>query len=121
LIEYQDNVPEWNDKGTQALHEDILVSHNVRELQRIMSDYVGIVRSDFRLERALRRLQLLFDETESFYKTTTVSIHLSELRNLIQVSYLVIKSAMLRKESRGLHYNTDHPSHQAYEIKDTVF
>lgn len=121
LIEYQDHVPEWNDKGTQALHEDILVSHNVRELQRIMSDYVGIVRSDFRLERALRRLQLLYDETESFYKTTAVSIQLSELRNLIQVSYLVIKSAMLRKESRGLHYNTDHPSHQSYEIKDTVF
>ncbi len=120
-IDYQDHVPEWNDQGTQALHEDILVSHNVKELQRIMSDYVGIVRSDFRLERALRRLQLLYDETESFYKTTAVSVQLSELRNLIQVSYLVIKSAMLRKESRGLHFNTDHIGHQSFEVKDTVF
>ena len=76
-----------------------------------MSDYVGIVRSDFRLERAMRRLGLLYDETEDFYKKTKLSVKLCELRNVIQCAYIVIKSAMLRKESRGLHYTTDYPEH----------
>ena len=85
-----------------------------------MSDYVGIVRSDFRLERAMRRLGLLYEETESFYKNTCLSVKLCELRNVIQVAYIVIKSAMLRKESRGLHFTTDYPDH-AEKIKDTIF
>ena len=85
-----------------------------------MSDYVGIVRSDFRLERALRRLGLLYEETESFYKNTKLSLKLCELRNIIQNSFIVIKSAMMRKESRGLHYNTDYPKHQD-NPQDTVF
>src|ERR1700710_409267 len=114
------DIPDWNEKGVQLLNEDILVTHNVREMQKLMNDYVGIVRSDFRLERAMRRLGLLYEETEDFYKKTKLSVKLCELRNLIQVSYIVVKSAMLRKESRGLHSTTDYPNH-AGVIEDTVF
>ena len=115
-----DNIPEWDETDTQLSNEDILVTHNLRETQKVMSDYVGIVRSDFRLERALRRLGLLHEETESFYKKTKLSLKLCELRNVIQNSYIVIKSAMMRKESRGLHYTTDYPEHQE-NPQDTVF
>lgn len=115
-----DNIPDWDEKGVQLLNEDILVTHNIREMQKLMNDYVGIVRSDFRLERAMRRLRLLYEETEEFYKRTKLSVKLCELRNLIQVSYIVVKSAMLRKESRGLHYTTDYPQHQEV-LEDTVF
>jgi L-aspartate oxidase len=115
-----DNIPDWDEKGVQLSNEDILVTHNVREMQKLMNDYVGIVRSDFRLDRALRRLKLLYEETEDFYKKTKLSVKLCELRNLIQVSFIVVKSAMLRKESRGLHYNTDYPEH-AEQVQDTVF
>ena len=114
-----DNIPDWNDTNTSLSNEDILVIHNVREMQKMMSDYVGIVRSDFRLERAMRRLGLLYEETEDFYKKTKLSVKLCELRNLIQVSYIVIKSAMLRKESRGLHYTTDYPKHETI-LHDTI-
>jgi len=107
-----ENIPDWNEKGVQLSNEDILVTHNLREMQKVMNDYVGIVRSDFRLERAMRRLGLLYEETEDFYKKTKLSVKLCELRNLIQVSYIVIKSAMMRKESRGLHSTTDYPYHQ---------
>ncbi len=113
-------IPDWNDKDTQLSNEDILVTHNLREMQKIMRDYVGIVRSDFRLERAMRRLGLLYEETESFYKKTRLSVKLCELRNLIQVSYIVIKSATFRKESRGLHYTTDYPNHTNI-IENTIF
>ncbi|WP_257667364.1 L-aspartate oxidase [Parapedobacter tibetensis] len=113
-------IPDWDDSDTTLSNEDILVTHNLRETQKVMSDYVGIVRSDFRLERAMRRLGLLYDETESFYKNTKLSVKLCELRNVIQVAYLVIKSAMARRESRGLHYTTDYP-HYAEELVDTVF
>ena len=115
-----ENIPDWNEHGVKLSNEDILVTHNVREMQKLMSDYVGIVRSDFRLDRALRRLHLLYEETEEFYKRTKLSVKLCELRNLIQVSYIVVKSAMLRKESRGLHYTTDYPVH-AEKVHDTVF
>jgi len=120
-IQNCDTIPDWNDQGTSQSNEDILVTHNLREVQRIMSDYVGIVRSDFRLERAERRLKLIYDETESFYKKTKVSVPLCELRNLIQVAYIIIKSATLRKESRGLHYTTDYPFKNDQLIQDTIF
>ena len=113
------NIPDWNEFGVAQLNEDILVTHNIREMQKIMNDYVGIVRSDFRSERALRRLRLLYEETEDFYKKTKLSVKLCELRNLIQVAYLVVKSAMIRKESRGLHFTTDYPNHAA-ELKNTI-
>jgi len=115
-----DHIPEWDSKGVTQSNEDILVTHNLRELQKVMGDYVGIVRSDFRLERAHRRLFLIYQETEEFYKKNKVSVKLCELRNVIQTAYLVIKSAMQRKESRGLHYTTDYPEH-AKELVDTVF
>jgi L-aspartate oxidase len=114
------NIPDWDEHGVKLSNEDILVTHNIREMQKLMNDYVGIVRSDFRLERAMRRLRLLYEETEDFYKQTKVSVKLCELRNLIQVSYLVVKSAMARHESRGLHYTTDYPEH-ADMLEDTVF
>ena len=113
------NIPDWNEFGVVQLNEDILVTHNIREMQKIMNDYVGIVRSDFRSERALRRLRLLYEETEDFYKKTKLSVKLCELRNLIQVAYLVVKSAMIRKESRGLHFTTDYPNHQL-KLENTV-
>src|SRR5690606_19575095 len=113
-------IPDWDDSNTELSNEDILVTHNLRETQKVMSDYVGIVRSDFRLERAMRRLGLLYDETESFYRNTRLSVKLCELRNVIQVAYLVIKSAMNRKESRGLHYTTDYPERAGKRV-DTIF
>jgi L-aspartate oxidase len=119
-LETPKDIPDWNEHGVQQSNEDILVTHNIREMQKLMNDYVGIVRSDFRLERAMRRLRLLYEETEDFYKKTKVSVKLCELRNLIQVSYLVVKSAMARHESRGLHYTTDYPEHQEV-LEDTVF
>lgn len=117
---FREDIPEWNTFGTVQSDEEVLVTHNLREMQRMMNDYVGIVRSDFRLERGWRRLHLLYDETEDFYKKTRLSVKLCELRNLIQVAFIIIKSAMLRKESRGLHYTTDYPG-KSREIKDTVF
>ena len=119
-LKIPNNIPEWDETDTQLSNEDILVTHNLRETQKVMSDYVGIVRSDFRLDRAFRRLGLLNEETESFYKKTKLSVKLCELRNVIQNAFLVIKSAMMRKESRGLHYTTDYPNHQP-NTEDTTF
>jgi len=102
--------PDWNAKGTSDPREMILITQSLKELQQIMSDYVGIVRTDVRLARAMKRLDLLFIETEELYRSTKVSPQLCELRNLITVGYLIVKGAEFRKESRGLHYNTDHLS-----------
>jgi L-aspartate oxidase len=101
-------IPEWNALGTTEPKEMILITQSLKELQSLMSDYVGIVRSDVRLQRALKRLDLLWDETEQLYESTTPSPQLCELRNLITVGYLIVKSASFRKESRGLHYNLDY-------------
>jgi L-aspartate oxidase len=108
-VEFNVKVPEWDEFGAVQINEEILVTHNLRELQRMMSDYVGIVRSDFRLNRAMRRLQMLKEETEEFYKKSKLSVKLCELRNLILCAEMVIKCAQMRKESRGLHYTTDYP------------
>ncbi|MBX3254822.1 MAG: L-aspartate oxidase [Chitinophagaceae bacterium] len=104
------NIPDWRAEGTTAPKEMILITQSLKELQLLMSDYVGIVRTNKRLERAMRRLDLLHIETEELYKTTEVSPQLSQLRNMITVGYLIVKSAQFRHESRGLHYNTDYPS-----------
>jgi L-aspartate oxidase len=101
-------IPDWNARGTSEPKEMILITQSLKELQQIMSDYVGIVRNDVRLARAMKRLDLLFEETEALYKSTRLSPQLCELRNLISVGYLIVKGAQFRKESRGLHYNTDH-------------
>jgi L-aspartate oxidase len=87
----------------------ILITQSLKELKLLMSDYVGIVRNNERLQRANRRLDLLHEETEALYQRIEVSPQLCELRNMITVAYLVVKSAELRKESRGLHFNTDYP------------
>jgi len=109
LQHLRDEVPDWNAKGTSEPREMILITQSQKELQQIMSDYVGIVRNDVRLQRASRRLDLLHEETEQLYQATKVSPQLCELRNLITVGYLIVKGAQFRKESRGLHFNTDHP------------
>ncbi|HJU45598.1 MAG TPA: FAD-binding protein, partial [Chitinophagaceae bacterium] len=103
------NIPDWNAGGTTEPKEMILITQSLKELQLLMSDYVGIVRTNKRLQRAMKRLDLLWEETEQLYETTTVSPQLCELRNLITTGYLVVKGAQFRKESRGLHYNTDYP------------
>ena len=87
----------------------VLITQNYKEMQQIMSNYVGIVRSDLRLNRALIRLEIIYRETEELFKKSTLSKKLCELRNLINAAYLIIKMAQERKESRGLHYNIDHP------------
>ncbi len=104
----QFDIPDWNASGTTDPKEMILITQSIKEIQLTMSDYVGIVRSNVRLERAMKRLDLLHEETEQLYKTTTLSPHLCELRNLITIGYLIVKSAQYRKESRGLHYNIDY-------------
>jgi L-aspartate oxidase len=89
--------------------EMVLISQDAKEVQQIMSTYVGIVRSDLRLKRAWNRLDLLYEETEELFKQSVVSRELCELRNVINVGYLIMRQAMERKESCGLHYNIDHP------------
>lgn len=103
------DIPDWNAKGTSEPREMILITQSLKELQQVMSDYVGIVRNDVRLQRAMRRLDLLWEETELLYQSSTLSPQLLELRNMITVGYLIVKGAAFRKESRGLHYNTDYP------------
>ncbi len=102
-------IPEWDDEGTFNQEEWVLISHDRREIQRLMWDYVGIVRSDERLERAGARINLIRDQIESYYKKTVVTEPLLELRNMSLVASLIIRSALYRKESRGLHYTTDYP------------
>lgn len=105
----QKNIPDWNAEGTKQPNELVLITHNLKELQSVMSNYVGIVRSDIRLKRAFNRLRIIYGETEALYEKTVLSKQLCELRNLIATSYLIVKAAMKRKESKGLHFNTDYP------------
>lgn len=108
--ETRTDIPDWNARGTSEPKEMILITQSLKELQQVMSDYVGIVRNDVRLQRAMRRLDLLWEETEQLYENTSLSPQLLELRNLITVGYLIVKGASFRKESRGLHFNTDYPA-----------
>jgi L-aspartate oxidase len=104
----QAGIPNWNASGTTDPKEMVLITQSIKELKETMSSYVGIVRSNVRLKRALDRLELLYRETEGLYNTTTLSPQLCELRNLITIAYLITRSANMRKESRGLHYTTDY-------------
>jgi L-aspartate oxidase len=106
---FHTDVPDWNASGTNDPQEMILITQSLKEVQAIMSDYVGIVRNDVRLDRAMRRMDLLHEEAEALYRTTTLSPQLCELRNLITIAFLIVKGAAFRKESRGLHYTTDYP------------
>jgi len=103
-------VGDWKTDGTNVPKEMILITQSVKELKLLMSDYVGIVRNNERLHRAMKRLDLLYAETEALYQKTMVSPQLCELRNMITVAYLIVKCAEFRQESRGLHFNTDYPA-----------
>jgi L-aspartate oxidase len=102
-------VPDWNAEGMILNEEMVLITQNLKEVQAIMTSYVGIVRSDLRLKRALDRLEIIFRETEDLYNKSILTVSLCELRNLINIGYLIIKMALARKESRGLHYSIDYP------------
>ncbi|MCD7970394.1 MAG: L-aspartate oxidase [Alistipes sp.] len=115
-IPLQMGIPDWNDEGTSSPEEMVLITQNYREMQQIMSNYVGIVRSNLRLERAMRRLEIIFQETEELYLKSTLSQNLCELRNMITVGYLIIKQAQQLKQSVGLHYSLDYPLTNAVEM-----
>ena len=106
--DFNERVPEWNDEGTMSNEEKVLIA---QEVNQIMSTYVGIVRSDLRLHRAWERLDLLYEETEHLFKRVKPTRDICELRNMINVGYLITRQALERKESRGLHYTIDYPRH----------
>jgi L-aspartate oxidase len=103
------DVPDWDETQVSDPDEQIVVTHNWDELRRAMWDYVGIVRTDKRLERAQHRVRLLQEEIRDYYSNFRVDHNLIELRNLVTVADLIIASALERKESRGLHYTLDYP------------
>lgn len=106
---FNEAVPEWNDEGTMSNEEKVLIAQDMREVGQIMSTYVGIVRSNLRLRRAWERLDLLYEETEDLFKRVKATKDICELRNAINVGYLITRQALERKESRGLHFNIDYP------------
>ena len=108
-IEFKNAIPDWDAQGTTEPKEMVLITQSWKELKEIMSSYVGIVRNNVRLRRAAKRLQLLYQETEELYQSTTLSPQLFELRNLITIGHLITRSASMRHESRGLHFTTDYP------------
>lgn len=112
-------LPAWDESQVSNSDEEVVITHNWHELRLFMWDYVGIVRSTKRLERALRRVELLQQEIHDYYANFRVSNNLLELRNLVQVAELIIRCALERKESRGLHYTIDYPE-MAAEPKPTV-
>ena len=113
------DIPEWVDGNVQDSDERVVLAHGLDELKRAMWDYVGIVRTTKRLERARTRIQNLSREINDYYWNFKVDVPLIELRNLIQIADLIVKSAMQRRESRGLHYILDYPS-QIPEPHNTV-
>jgi L-aspartate oxidase len=117
--EILDTVAPWNTEGTADPEEMVLITQSLKELKEVMTNYVGIVRSDIRLKRANQRLFLLYEETEKLYHSTTISPQICELRNLITIAYLITRSAALRKESRGLHFSTDYPEKRGF-LEDTL-
>ncbi|WP_185266380.1 L-aspartate oxidase [Halopseudomonas xiamenensis] len=114
-----DQLPTWDESLVTDSDEDVIISHNWEELRRFMWDYVGIVRTTKRLQRAKHRVDMLLAEIHEFYSNYTVSRDLLELRNLALVADLIIRSAMLRQESRGLHYTLDYPQ-QLEQAQDTI-
>lgn len=110
-LNFKENIPEWNDRGMLTNEEKVLIAQDAKEVEAIMSTYVGIVRSDLRLHRAWERLDLLYEETEHLFKRTVATRDLCELRNMINVGYLITRQALERKESRGLHFTIDYPAH----------
>jgi L-aspartate oxidase len=103
------HLPQWDESRVRDADEEIVISHNWAELRRFMWDYVGIVRTNKRLERALHRIRLLEKEINEYYANYRVGNDLIELRNLVLTAHLIVKSAQLRHESRGLHFSGDYP------------
>ncbi len=112
-------LPAWDESRVTDADEEIVIAHNWDELRRFMWDYVGIVRTNKRLERAMHRIQLLSEEIHEYYSNFRVSNDLLELRNLVLTADLIVRSALLRKESRGLHYSRDYPN-QLPQAEDTL-
>ena len=119
--DWQERVPDWDESNVEHPREWVLVSHNRDELRRVMQSYVGIVRSELRLRRAARRIDLIYRETEDFYQRTQISAELCELRNLAAVAHLIVSCAQQRHESRGLHWMADYPATDPAQQHDTIF
>lgn len=100
-------IPKWNDKGTSITKEHVLIQHNLKQLQALMRDYVGIVRTNNRLTKAIKRLEIIYNEVEELYKTSKVNTSLCELRNMVNVAHLIISQSIERKENKGGYYNID--------------
>ena len=107
--DWNEDIPEWDAEGTMKPEELVLITQSMKEVNQIMEAYVGIVRSNIRLIRAWNRLDILYEETERLFKRCKASRELCELRNMINIGYLITRQAMERKESRGLHYTIDYP------------
>ncbi|MCM1312281.1 MAG: L-aspartate oxidase [Bacteroides sp.] len=118
--DFNDHVPEWNDEGTMSNEEKVLIAQDIKEVGQIMSTYVGIVRSDLRLRRAWERLDLLYEETEDLFKRVKATKDICELRNMINVGYLITRHALERKESRGLHYTVDYEKHALDKVNKQI-
>jgi L-aspartate oxidase len=118
-FQIQKQIPDWNAERTMDPGEKVLLTQSLKELKDIMSFYVRIVRSDERLKRAMDRLELLYLETERLYRKSVLSTQLCELRNMITIGYLITRSAMQRKESRGLHFNSDYAQKNERFVENT--
>lgn len=108
-VQIQEGIPDWDFEGTRHTEEMLMIIQSKREMQQIMSNYVGIIRSNLSLKRAMRRLEILWQETEELYNKIKPNRELCELRNMIAVAYLIIKQGRELKESVGCHYNSDYP------------
>ncbi|HEV7930448.1 MAG TPA: L-aspartate oxidase, partial [Nitrosospira sp.] len=113
------DLPDWDESRVTNADEEVVISHNWDELRRFMWSYVGIVRTTKRLERARRRIELLREEINEYYANFHVTGDLLELRNLVDTADLIVLSAMLRHESRGLHYSRDYPELLS-QARDTI-
>lgn len=113
-------IPDWDESGIVDEKEWVLTRHNLKEVQSIMWDYVGIVRSKKQLNRARRRVHVIYQEIEDYYKKSKITEELVELRNMAAIAFLIITSALRRNESRGLHNMTDYPDKSDKYLKDTI-